>query len=556
MAKKPKKVRRRDDLLDRDGVRACLKVLKESAKDPRSLDVLFDLLERAANPGEDLAWLAAYDLDPEVSSVAVLALFFALEDERVPPDVCEGIQDTAALVLLRALKSPSVPDERKYSLGPLYGLCAEEVPPEEYRSFFKDFGMVSRRMMTDLIDHLSEDPSGVYRVLIEMDDAIDEDAPVDERFGTAMRVALLMRDTRPRAASALIAANVVLGYDEGVPDDELERALQEVETVACPEAVWFLDEMGRWPGLGPLHGQAERLANKLKLGGLNPHYELRSTFAHGLITGPDGAGSSHITLFFRPPEGAMDALMFLLNDTVGIKDVICICREGDHVAQRVGLLANEIALAPCSLERAREIIADRWAFHEQADVPLPPYLFICRPYFGEDPITPQSRMPDLAVYDLAAEQRGPDLFRHSERLLRSPLFGMFMFTSDQAYDFLAPMKSKRSNRLTKPQFETFVREIAAQDKPILLSRLAATLEVEAWAGRAGKPLNKIAARTWLGLREEVLPFHEVPYVRRLAEASVSMVIENLRLGFTNQADAHEAVLAMDEILGDPFAPEE
>jgi hypothetical protein len=133
---------------------------------------------------------------------------------------------------------------------------------------------------------------------------------------------------------------------------------------------------------------------------------------------------------------------------------------------------------------------------------------------------------------------------------------MFMFASNEAYDFLAPMTSRRSNRLPKSQFETFVREIAAQDKGVLLSRLAATLEVEAWAGRARNPLNKIAARTWLGLREEVLPFHEVPYVRRLAEASVSMVLDDLRLGFTNQADAHEAALAMDEILGDRFALEE
>ena len=65
----------------------------------------------------------------------------------------------------------------------------------------------------------------------------------------------------------------------------------------------------------------------------------------------------------------------------------------------------------------------------------------------------------------------------------------------------------------------------------------------------------MAAAHWLGLSRDVLPFHEVPYIRLLGEQSVEMILWNLRAGYRNQAEANEASLMMDRDMQEIFDEE-
>ena len=82
--------------------------------------------------------------------------------------------------------------------------------------------------------------------------------------------------------------------------------------------------------------------------------------------------------------------------------------------------------------------------------------------------------------------------------------------------------------------------VAAKEKDLLVRRVAANLEVEARAGRAQRPVNRLASRVWLALSEGVVPYEAIPYVRALAADSVQSIATNLRRGFNSQAEADEA----------------
>ena len=122
--------------------------------------------------------------------------------------------------------------------------------------------------------------------------------------------------------------------------------------------------------------------------------------------------------------------------------------------------------------------------------------------------------------------------------------------SDAAYAYCDLARPRRGRpRLSKKKLDAFITEIAIQDRETLLARMAVNLEVESLAGRATQRHNRIAARTWLGITEEVLPFHEIPFIRTLAVNSAELIIENLRHGFRSQAEADAAALEMDDLLG-------
>lgn len=78
--------------------------------------------------------------------------------------------------------------------------------------------------------------------------------------------------------------------------------------------------------------------------------------------------------------------------------------------------------------------------------------------------------------------------------------------------------------------------------------MAANLEVESLAGRAKRRENQIAARTYLALTEEIIPFEQVPYIRALAEKSVQVIRQNQQRGYTNQEEVNSSVMEDDEEL--------
>ena len=529
--------------LNREGLRLRLKALQEEnpVAGP-SHEVLRGLLAESAAPGEDLAWLAAYDLDPEVSSGAFSALFYALRGENVTGQVRDRVRERAAPVLLNALKSRRMPDSRKYSIGPLYSFCVGEIPGEDYRSFFEDFEKITNRMIEDAIQGLREDPKSVDRVLTGMEALLDRDAGRGSRFAAAQELAEHMLSGKPAAAATLCGAAIVTGWlQEDVRDTRLNLAFKLLEKTAQPQAVWLLEEMARWPGMGELQDKARRAARKMELQGVCPDYPMRPKFSHGLVTAPDGLGSRQMALFYGTPDGGVDALLLLYSESVGLKDIMCIFEEGAEVERQLRDRARDLAMASCGLDLARKFLADALARHYQLKTAPPANLIIYRPYLGTLPIGPRHRTPNLSIYGLTVLDPSPDLVADSERLAASPFYRMFMFTSNKAYAYFQKTAEKKGTpNLPQKTLDRFLREVAIEERDTMLDRLAATLEVESWAGRARHTINQTAARTWLGMTGNLLPFDQVPYVRAVGKMSARMIIENLQMGFHTQEEVNEA----------------
>ncbi|MCX5769779.1 MAG: hypothetical protein NTZ09_05850 [Candidatus Hydrogenedentes bacterium] len=535
--------------LNRDGLRLRLKMLQaENPVAGPTHEVLRGLLAESAAPGEDLAWLAAHDLDPEVSSGAFSALFYALRGDDVKDQLRARVREHAAPVLLRALKSRRMPDSRKYSIGPLYSFCVGEIPGDDYRAFFADFEKITNRMIEDAIQGLRDDPKSVDRVLTGMEALLDGDACRGSRFAAAQELAEHMLSGKPAAAATLCGAAVVTGWlEEDVRDTRLNLAFKLLEKTAQPQAVWLLEEMARWPGMGELPARARRSAQKMELQGVCPDYPMRSTFSHGLVTAPDGLGSRQMALFYATPDGGVDALLFLYGEAVGLKDIMCIFEEGAEVERELRDRARDLAMAACGLDLAREFLADALARHCELKTAPPANLIIYRPYLGAFPISPCRRTPDLSPYGLTVLAPSPELVVNSERLAASPFYGMFMFTSDKAYAYFEETAERKgSPHLPPKMLDRFLREVAIEERDTLLDRLAATLEVELWAGRARHRINQTAARTWLGMSGNVLPFDQVPYVRAVGKMSARMIIENLQMGFHTQREVNEAALRAEQ----------
>jgi len=542
--------------LDRDEIRPRLRELRTGDYDQQDPDVLQRIVQDLRDPGEDLAWLAAYDLDPDVSNGAIATLFHVLWDNPDADDLTERIREQAGPVLKKAMQNPRVPDSRKLSLGPLYGVCMGEISDQEYRSFFNDFQGASNRMMTEAINSVSGSPQSIDAVMAAMMSMVSGDDDVSaSRFEATQLLASRMVDTKPGVAAAVLAANIHIAYTEDVALETLEAAVEALEKCNCPEALWLLDDMSHWPAMGAFSDRLRRAATKLKLMGIQPDYSYAPTFSHALVSGPDGSAVRQMSLFFRTPDGGMDLLALLLKEGVGIKDAVCVFEEG---AEREAQLRNDfsdILIAPCTLDYCRELVAEALLCHEQTKTPLPGYWAICRPYLGPAPIIPQTREINLTPFHLEALDAASDLVDGSESMAETLAFGSFTFTSDRAYDFVAGCMPKRGARLAKTKFNQFLDAITQDERETLLRHIAQTLEVEALAGRAVQPENRAAARLWLGLSQNVVPFTQVPFVRAIAELSVDMIIHNLRMGFRNQIEADQASLEM-EFGGDEYFDED
>jgi len=205
--------------------------------------------------------------------------------------------------------------------------------------------------------------------------------------------------------------------------------------------------------------------------------------------------------------------------------------------------------APCSLGLARELLADAWALHEEIGRPIPSSMFIYLPYFGPEPVEPRRRKPNLGAYMTETMVQSADLVRGSDELVAFPHYGTLSFSSEAAYRFTERCAPKRGPaKLSKRNRERFIREVASAERGRLIRRMAVNLEVEALAGRATRPVNQLAAQTWLALNERVCPMEEVPFVWDLAAESTALIVQNLRDGYRNAEEAKQAAFEMMDEL--------
>lgn len=527
--------------------------LPRNAERPPS-EFLKALVREFPNLGAALARLAAHDEEEKTRRSAAMLILVATRDSSVPATIRDRITRAAILVLRTAFKDPQVSDECKYKIGPLLEECGVDLPQEEYESCFHDFHGTVEREGAVAMKEMSPSAESVEAALGAAGLIQDEKTfkpPGEREFQMAFGYGVHLRECNPEAGAFFLAVAAAIAAEYGKALSEAEVALSQSAQTRTPAVAWRLSELSTWPGLGRIGEKAGELAAEMRGAGIAPQIHSDRPFSHGIVSGVDGVGSRSLMLFFRAPAGRLDALGFLLNDEIGMKDTWCAFDEGAKVEEQMRE-ATEMTFAPVSLPLARELIENALALHQEQNRPPPGRLLLHRPCLGGDPLRARKRLADLGAYALEVTVRSPDLAAGSEDLVDGDYWENLWCASDEAYDFVRGLKGRKRGHpvAAVPELiERFIREVAIHERGLMLSRMATNIELEAWAGRAGDPMNRLAARTWLTISEELCPFHEVPFIQALARRALEMIQDNLDSGFRTQREANEAALARTERSG-------
>ncbi len=533
----------------RDAVRRVLQ--DAAARDPNSIDpqkLLGAVLAGSDDPGGDLAWLVAYDLDKGVCDVGVPLLHFVATDKDALAAAGAGkVRKSARTALLKALRDRRVPDDRKLPLAPLFEMLGGRLSEGDYRSFFSDYDAVVRSIARRVASSVMDTPEGIEGVF----EAIGlmetgRGAPSERDVAQLLQLHGDAREANPAAAAALLGALVALEIEHGRTGEETAAMVDLLAKDASPRAAWCIDELGRWPAAGPIGARCRALAGALREKGVLPGGVRPPEFVSGLFSAVDGAGSRNLTIITKSADGGLDGLVLMPNDQVGIKDAWCAFGDGREAEARFKS-AKEIVAVRCSMELARELVADALAIHEQTRRPPPGRFFIYRPVFGAEPIVPRRRSPDLGAYGVPGpEAASPVSEREAFDMLDCPGYRELWFCSDFVYETISKMTRGGRQRLSDIQLEKLMVEVLPQERERLLSRLAANLEILALAGKASRRENRLAFRVWRELSKGDANPAAIPFLRALCRRTAEIVGYNLAMGFRSQAQANRVVEEMEE----------
>lgn len=493
-------------------------------------EVLSRLTDRFPAVGRGLVELMARDPSLRVSEQAALLLFFTAR--FAPARLRTKALGSCSVDLLDAMKDPAVPDERKYTMGPLLATLGHQIPDDEYAACFKDFDGTVERLSRDGMTSLLDIPEQLEALLSfhgllaspgpDTTDDLSESALIE-----ALERAIETLLHNAQVGAALVTVSAAVCRERGLAIESALTALDLVGRSKTPRAAWYLGELARWPGMGEVGERARALAEGLGAGRAQPV----GAFSHGLVSALDGEGSRDVVLFFRTAEGTLDGVAMLLNERTGVHDVFASFGDGDDLEKQARDRFS--AWAPCDLGYARELLADALATHERTGRPVPGRLLLYRPYFGEAPILPAAKKPELGAYALETIVPDRSIVVGSEALADHEVYGDLGSTSDAAYAYARSRKRRT--------LEGFLRDVVVPERAVLLSRMATALEIEARAGRARRPKNRLAAKTYLAIESELLPLDEVPYVRAVARRALTAVERNVRKGFKSQAEVSAKV---------------
>ncbi|HEO69763.1 MAG TPA: hypothetical protein ENN80_00750 [Candidatus Hydrogenedentes bacterium] len=523
---------------ERAAVRAALAQWDQEDLAP----VLNAVLEKSAQPGADVAWLAAYDDD--VWEAALILLAVVKHNEDVPRDIMKAIADGALPVIEAIMGATDVPSDRKLQLAAVGMMWVHDMDGFPAIQEAAQGRLFEEHLVGETVETLTSDPEILFDLIhlagsaLALDDSKKRDV-LEFIYNAGSGV----KDRQP-AASAMLLASYAVGVGAHGPQERACTALGELASLACPEGRWCLETIGRLPNLDDaVRKEALRQALRLEgVGRVLPFVSDR-VFSHGLLSVTLDGGLSTLALFFHTPRGTLDAMVMTLEHTVRVHSAGTIRHDGALFEShfREEMEKNDIDIAPCSLEFARELVADCWAAHEASGAPLPSGIIACLPYLGDPPIVPARREPDLSAYGLDDLPRTKKLVQFSDDLADMSIFPPCYFHSDAAFAFVADHAPPRAPQLSKAKRRLFVRTIAAQEQGLFVARLAANLEIWAWAGLAKDEDIEALASVYVAIKEGVVPFCDVPLVTALADASTEDILEYVRAGFSSYEEVREAM---------------
>ncbi len=542
------------EIMTRDEIRQSL--LEVDMEDPDDQNELAaDICYGNQNAGKDLAWLAAHDLNPDVHQHAVIILNSILSGEFEPFGTLYESEEAemklfteqVKTVILDALHNPKIPDDRKMYLLPLASTMNIEFGPDEPAAFFKDFETTRTKARKQMCETITDSPGDMEHLLELLNMLPGQDRiPDEETCHAAAASALDMAVDHERAGLFLLASVIAACGEYNIPTAPLLEIIPNMDKITKSNTAWPLRVLAGWPNIQPLGDEIAKLLERKSMGNDNPpRLFFEREFAHAVASVVDGAGSRSVMLFFRTNDGGMDAINFLLNRKVGFKDIWTVYNEGDNVMNQIQE-SSELHI-PCCLDFARELIAHTMLIHQEKNKSFPCRLFLAMPYFGEKPLVPRKRTPNLGAYMLETMRHSPELVKDSGMLVKATPYNDLWFASDHLYDYLRTKYPGRNpkRKLGKKDLKAFMRQITPDDLDFLASTIADTLEIEALGGRAKHKHNQVAARLYLALTENIVPPLEIPLVKIFAEISVRTILENLKQGYTTQAQANQARMELD-----------
>ena len=519
-----------------------------------------EFAESVEHAGERLARLAIYDLDPGVMAGAIAALKVILDSDMIDPDTMDDFVNETGPIILKGLESPNVPDTRKIDLVPICERTGYLSPQDDLGQYFEDLAGTMNRTMESTMDKFIGEPAEIGQLLLALWDSPEGQDMPEAMYLVAMEMARHAAVNNPAGASALASVTFLMGYEESPENEILEAAFLLLENENCPECVWWLNALAQWPSLGEWNERARRSASKKRLSGIQPHNCFSRTFSHAQITAWDGADARQLSLYFRTPNGELDAVSFLIKWDKGIRDLFIVAEEGSKVEEAIEEMdKGGISVAVCSWEQAMEYLADACAVHIEKYDALPPILLSMLPYFPDGFPKPMRRTVCLDAYDLSGVVRSPEMVSKSEALVYGPA-GYFQFTSDATYTYIRYNRPRNGNKLSKKWRREFLEAIEEDEKPSLINRMESLLEIEALAGRAQEAYSGVLLNTWIALAEGLVPFATIPLVNELADLSVPGIVENVQIGILSQAAANDffsslissELMMNDDEFGDEF----
>ncbi len=533
-----------------DGLDAARTLIDRVSKDERAnfIAPLRKALAKHPNIAAAFAWLHAHERRDSEDMTAMVMLTMLFEGPMFSPPERRHSAKVAADELEKALRDKEIHDDVKIDFLPLLDLAGRPVDDAGVREFFWDYEAASKRKGSEFLNGLSDSPASLNKLLlvrgIISEEQGAENAPAS--IESASELLILGHNAaqveNPTGATLMTAALI---FRIGAANFSHERSpgqLDDIHLIGTPRARWCLETLSNWPGFSmPFRNKAAGLAAELGTRGITSQAPLApDDFSHGIVTMVDGMGSRSATLFFRTPKGGLDAFTVLLNDEVGIKDARAFFENGNELSGIMGGHSEEMPTADATPQFFRELLADAFARHEELGTAPPGSLFPLMAYLGNEPVAPRKREPNLDGYKLGGVSPTPELVVGGEGLVDRPLFGCLAPASDAAYAFCEAHWDKRRKTVHLDSFPIFLREIMPLERERLLHRMAINLEIEALAGRAGRKGNQIAARLWLGMKENVLPFWSIPFVQELASIGIGSIVDDLRRGWKNQRAAFEA----------------
>lgn len=368
-----------------------------------------------------------------------------------------------------------------------------------------------------------------------------------------MREALEVASALARECSggiATLSVGISMAWEDGLPADIWEPALELVAGTRTPTAAWFLAELTRWPSGGALSRMARVLAADLRSSGIEPEPPPAERFTKGMVSGVDGAGTRRLALFYRTDDNKLRGLDLHLNDSLGLQDVQFTFDDASETGLQ--LRSPSLMWAPCDIDLGRKILGDTLFLHEEREVPPPGLFLLYRHLLGAKPMEHLPREPDLRAYEMERVPLEPGMADGSESMITYPVYGRLLFSSDEAYQVVRERLREGSRRrglssVSQAYRKEFARAVEAAERPTLLRRMGTNLEVEALAGDWNKPINRMAARVWLAIRRKVIRFEDIPYVRRLIDRSIEAILEDLQQRAEGDPEVADVEWEMDNL---------